>query len=58
MVDDVRLALAGRAPVEFLSRVGGNAPSSEDVLAFLERTFPDSLPLPAAGRAEEELIHG
>jgi hypothetical protein len=28
------------------------------VLAFLERTFPDSLPLPAAGRAEEELIHG
>ena len=51
MVDDVRLALAGRAPVEFFSRVGGNAPSAEDVLAFLERTFPDSLPQPAAARA-------
>ena len=58
MVDDVRLALAGRAPVEFFSRVGGNAPSCEDVLAFLERTFPNSRPLPAAARAEEELIHG
>jgi 2-oxoisovalerate ferredoxin oxidoreductase alpha subunit len=55
MVDDVRLALAGRAPVEFLSRVGGNAPSAEDVLAFLERTFPGSLPHPCL---QEELIHG
>ncbi len=58
MVDDVRLALDGRAPVEFFSRVGGNAPSSEDVLAFLERTFPNSLPQPVAGPAEEVLIHG
>jgi 2-oxoisovalerate ferredoxin oxidoreductase alpha subunit len=58
MADDVRLALAGRAPVEFFSRVGGNAPSSEDVLTFLESTFPESVPQPVAGRAEEELIHG
>ena len=57
MVDDVRLALAGSKPVEFLSRVGGNSPSAEDVLAFLERTFPDCLPQPAA-RLQEELIHG
>ncbi len=57
MVDDVRLALAGRTPVEFFSRVGGNAPSAEDVLAFLEHTFPDCLPRPVAGR-QEELIHG
>jgi pyruvate/2-oxoacid:ferredoxin oxidoreductase alpha subunit len=35
MVDDVRLALEGRVPVEFFSRVGGNAPSAEDILAFL-----------------------
>jgi pyruvate/2-oxoacid:ferredoxin oxidoreductase alpha subunit len=55
MVDDVKLALAGRAPVEFFSRVGGNAPSAEDVLAFLEHTFPGSLPQP---RHQEELIHG
>jgi 2-oxoisovalerate ferredoxin oxidoreductase alpha subunit len=53
MVDDVRLALEGRAPVEFFSRVGGNTPSAEDVLAFLEHTFPGCLP-----REREELIHG
>jgi pyruvate/2-oxoacid:ferredoxin oxidoreductase alpha subunit len=57
MVDDVRLALAGRAPVEFFSRVGGNAPSSEDVVAFLERTFPGSRPQPLSEGTEEELIH-
>jgi hypothetical protein len=54
----VRLALAGSTPVEFFSRVGGNAPSAEDVLAFVERTFPGCLPQPLAGRVEEELIHG
>jgi len=37
--DDVRLALEGRAPVEFYCRVGGNAPSAEEVLAFVERKF-------------------
>jgi 2-oxoisovalerate ferredoxin oxidoreductase alpha subunit len=37
--DDVRLALDGRAPVEFFSRVGGNAPSAEEVLAFVEAKF-------------------
>jgi pyruvate/2-oxoacid:ferredoxin oxidoreductase alpha subunit len=55
MVDDVRLALGGLAPVEFFSRVGGNAPSAEDVLAFLEQTFPDSLPQP---REREVMVHG
>ena len=46
--DDVRLALDGRAPVEFFSRVGGNAPSAEEVLEFLEHKFA----------AEEVLVHG
>ena len=50
MRDDVRLALEGRAPVEFFSRVGGNVPSAEDVLAFIKRTF--------ALREEEALVHG
>jgi hypothetical protein len=44
-------------PVEFFSRVGGNAPSAEDVLAFMEQRW---------GRAatrledipEEVVIHG
>ena len=35
MVDDVRLALEGRRPVEFYSRVGGNVPSTDAVLAFV-----------------------
>src|ERR1039457_6430280 len=67
MVDDVRLALDGSRPVEFFSRVGGNTPSAEDVLEFLERTFPSCLPPHSAGRPvaeqplagrQEELIHG
>ena len=49
--DDVRLALEGRRPVEFYSRMGGNVPAAEDVLAFLEQKFA-----PAA--AEEVLVHG
>jgi pyruvate/2-oxoacid:ferredoxin oxidoreductase alpha subunit len=57
MVDDVRLALDGSTPVEFFSRVGGNAPSAEDVLAFLGHTFPGCLPQAVPGR-QEELIHG
>jgi len=39
LIDDVRLALGGRAPVELFGRVGGNVPSAEDVLEFLEHTF-------------------
>jgi len=35
LVEDVRLALEGRRPVEFYSRVGGNVPSTEEVLRFV-----------------------
>jgi pyruvate/2-oxoacid:ferredoxin oxidoreductase alpha subunit len=35
MVEDVRLALNGKVPVEFYSRVGGNVPSVEEVHAEL-----------------------
>jgi pyruvate/2-oxoacid:ferredoxin oxidoreductase alpha subunit len=31
MIEDVRLALGGRVPVEFYSRVGGNVPLAEEV---------------------------
>jgi len=47
LLDDVRLALSGIRPVEFLGRVGGNVPTAEEVLAFVERTFA----------LEEELVH-
>ena len=50
--DDVRLALEGRRPVEFYSRVGGNVPSAEEVLAFIEQKFA------GLAREEEALVHG
>ncbi len=57
MVDDVKLALNGCLPVEFFSRVGGNAPSAEDILTFLERKWGR-----AASRLEEipeeVVLHG
>lgn len=37
MVDDVRLALNGRRPVEFYSRVGGHVPSQSEVLEFVRK---------------------
>jgi 2-oxoisovalerate ferredoxin oxidoreductase alpha subunit len=45
--DDVRLALEGRAPVEFFNRMGGNVPTAEEVLAFVQRKFA----------LEEALVH-
>jgi pyruvate/2-oxoacid:ferredoxin oxidoreductase alpha subunit len=35
MLEDVKLALNGARPVEFLNRMGGNVPSHEDVLGFV-----------------------
>ena len=35
LVEDVRLALNGARPVEFLNRMGGNVPSHDEVLAFV-----------------------
>jgi pyruvate/2-oxoacid:ferredoxin oxidoreductase alpha subunit len=35
MLDDVRLALEGRAPIEFYGRCGGNVPSAEELLDFV-----------------------
>jgi pyruvate/2-oxoacid:ferredoxin oxidoreductase alpha subunit len=37
MLEDVRLALNGARPIEFLSRVGGNVPSHEEILTFVRR---------------------
>lgn len=37
MVEDVRLAVNGRVPVEFFGRAGGNIPSAAEIVAFLER---------------------
>jgi pyruvate/2-oxoacid:ferredoxin oxidoreductase alpha subunit len=36
MLDDVRLAVAGRRPVEFYGRCGGNMPTAEEIAEFVE----------------------
>lgn len=35
MVEDVRLAVAGRVPVEFYGRTGGVIPTPDEVLAAI-----------------------
>jgi len=50
MVDDVRLALNGRRPVEFYGRCGGIVPSPEEVLDFVAGI--------AARLANEEVFRG
>ncbi len=49
--EDVRLAVEGRTPVELYTRVGGNVPSAEEVLAVL---WGKARPL----AEREELVHG
>ena len=53
--DDVRLALNGARPVEFLNRLGGNVPSHEEVLEFVRALAARTDP--AAARNEERLAH-
>ncbi|RJP64189.1 MAG: 3-methyl-2-oxobutanoate dehydrogenase subunit VorB [Ignavibacteriales bacterium] len=43
MVEDVRLAVNGKVPVEFHGRMGGIIPSPEEVLAKLEEKFVGEL---------------
>ena len=37
MVEDVRLAINGRCPVEFVGRTGGLVPSPDEVLAAIRK---------------------
>ena len=54
MVEDVRLALNGARPVEFLSRMGGNVPSHEEVLAFVREQARRYMPAgDGAGRGAD-----
>ena len=39
LVEDVRLALQGARPVESYTRVGGNIPTDEEVLEFVESSL-------------------
>ena len=51
MIEDVRLALNGARPVEFLGRTGGNVPSHDEVLALVRKLARRYLPVNAV---EEE----
>ncbi|HWE84928.1 MAG TPA: 3-methyl-2-oxobutanoate dehydrogenase subunit VorB [Terracidiphilus sp.] len=55
MVDDVRLAVNGSRPVEFLGRSGGNVPSHGEVLAFVHSLARQSLR--DLVREKEQMIH-
>ena len=55
LVEDVRLALEGRCPVEFYSRVGGNVPTAEEVLEYID-TASSHQPRATSHRTEE-LVH-
>jgi pyruvate/2-oxoacid:ferredoxin oxidoreductase alpha subunit len=55
MLEDVRLAVNGARPVEFLSRVGGNVPSHEEVLRFVREQALRYLP--AMEPEEGQMIH-
>jgi pyruvate/2-oxoacid:ferredoxin oxidoreductase alpha subunit len=54
MVEDVRLAINGARPVEFLNRMGGNVPSHDEVLARVRKLARKHLPV---ARSEKELAH-
>lgn len=51
MVDDVRLAIEGVRPVEFYGRMGGNAPSADEVLAVLRKRAAGYVP------SQQEAVH-
>ncbi len=56
--DDVRLALNGTRPVEFLSRVGGNVPSHEETSQFVRKLAQEIGGAHRQSKAEEkELAH-
>ena len=59
MLEDVKPALNGARPVEFLNRMGGNVPSHDEVLAFVRELARRYLPAtkPSVRREEERMAH-
>jgi 2-oxoisovalerate ferredoxin oxidoreductase alpha subunit len=55
LVEDVRLALNGARPVEFLNRVGGNVPSHDEVLALVRKLARNNRTIIKA--EEEQMAH-
>jgi 2-oxoisovalerate ferredoxin oxidoreductase alpha subunit len=55
LIEDVKLALNGARPVEFLNRMGGNVPSHDEVLGFV-RGLAAQMQMNTAA-AEEQMAH-
>jgi pyruvate/2-oxoacid:ferredoxin oxidoreductase alpha subunit len=55
MVEDVRLAVNGARPVEFLNRMGGNVPSHDEVLGTVRQLARRYVPM--AQRVKEQMAH-
>jgi pyruvate/2-oxoacid:ferredoxin oxidoreductase alpha subunit len=60
LLDDVRLAVNGRRPVEFLGRCGGNVPGHDEVLAFVRALARHNLRDQVRDweREKEQVVHG
>jgi 2-oxoglutarate/2-oxoacid ferredoxin oxidoreductase subunit alpha len=52
MLEDVRLAVKGRVPVEFYGRMGGVVPFTEEILREIERIASNKLSIEADPREE------
>jgi len=52
MLEDVRLAVKGRVPVEFYGRLGGVVPFPEEILSEIQRVASSNLKVGADPRAE------
>jgi 2-oxoglutarate ferredoxin oxidoreductase subunit alpha len=52
MLEDVRLAVQGRVPVEFYGRMGGVVPFTEEILHEIERMASSKLTVEANPREE------
>lgn len=53
MVEDVRLAAQGRAPVRFYGRMGGIVPFPDEILAELQKLSAEPIRVHFGGRSEE-----
>ena len=52
MLDDVRLAVKGRVPVEFYGRMGGVVPFTEEILREIERIAAEPLSVDSMPREQ------
>jgi 2-oxoglutarate ferredoxin oxidoreductase subunit alpha len=57
-VDDVRLAVNGRAPVAFYGRMGGVVPLPDEILGAIQKQVAQAKPTHRQRHMAEELYEG